>query len=591
MDKQPGSSTTQASGIDLSDSEDGTCELRRVPDSVPVMVWIVAMAGFWERAAFWGISGPWQNYMENPRNYTTDGTPGALSLGQATATRIFCGFFVVYFTSPILFAPLVDSRVGQYKTLVISLGVSYPSMLDRGAGLPGLLMSMALIALGGGCSQATIRSFIAAQYKDRTPRLRNRPPSRNRCLDFLRKRLQNTNFVKWLPAAATEEVVVVDPELTLKFIYTLLFWVGNLGALLVFPIVCIERLFGFFPAFVLGGGNALMAFLIIIAGKKYFVKPPLADNVMIPAAKVLGCAARSGFNMKRTDPAYQLADRGKIVPWSSQFSDEITRALGACRVLLAFIIFYVCFDQMQNNLISQAGDMNKGRTPNEVVPNMNQVACIVISPLVEYVLDPALSKRHIYLKPVTRIAIGFIFVSLSMAYAAVVQYFIYNSPPCFNHPSSCGDRHMVSQQRPNIWIQTPVFVLMAVGEVYAMTTAMEYAETHSPKEMKVLVQSINMLITGVGSVFAMAIAEAARDPYLMIFYSSLAGAMALTTVIFYALFRNKDKEEPNLPFDTEGIIKIENEEDNGILCTACTPQESVHPDTTIGTQTTVTKAD
>lgn len=100
--------------------------------------------------------------MENPRQYTMEDTPGALNLGQATATRIFCGFFVIYFTSPILFAPLIDSRLGQYRTLVTSLAVyvlgcvaltisSYPSMLDRGSGLPGLLVSMVLIAVGGGC--------------------------------------------------------------------------------------------------------------------------------------------------------------------------------------------------------------------------------------------------------------------------------------------------------------------------------------------------------------------------------------------------------------------------------------------------------
>jgi POT family proton-dependent oligopeptide transporter len=37
--------------------------------------------------------------------------------------------------------------------------------------------------------------------------------------------------------------------------------------------------------------------------------------------------------------------------------EELTRGLRGCRVLLAFIMFYVCFDQMQNNLISQAGSM------------------------------------------------------------------------------------------------------------------------------------------------------------------------------------------------------------------------------------------
>lgn len=88
-------------------------------------------------------------------------TPGALNLGQTTATRIYCGFFIVYFTSPVFIAPLADNHLGQYKTLLISLTVyalgclalvvsSLPSMLGRGAGLPGLIIAMVLIALGGG---------------------------------------------------------------------------------------------------------------------------------------------------------------------------------------------------------------------------------------------------------------------------------------------------------------------------------------------------------------------------------------------------------------------------------------------------------
>jgi len=97
--------------------------------------------------------------------------------------------------------------------------------------------------------------------------------------------------------------------------------------------------------------------------------------------------------------------------------------------------------------------------------------------------------------------------------------------------------------RPNVWIQAPLYFLMATGEVFAMTTAMEYAEKHAPKEMKVFVQAINMLITGIGSAIALVIAEAARDPYLTSFYGSLTGAMALTTIVFYIIFRNKDKDD------------------------------------------------
>jgi POT family proton-dependent oligopeptide transporter len=97
-------------------------------------------------------------------------TPGALNLGQTTATRIYCGFFIVYFTSPVFIAPLADNHLGEYKTLLISLTVyalgcialvvsSLPSMLNRGAGLPGLIIAMVLIALGGGGVSIAILKF------------------------------------------------------------------------------------------------------------------------------------------------------------------------------------------------------------------------------------------------------------------------------------------------------------------------------------------------------------------------------------------------------------------------------------------------
>jgi len=198
---------------------------------------------------------------------------------------------------------------------------------------------------------------------------------------------------------------------------------------------------------------------------------------------------------------------------------------------------------MQNNLISQASTMKTGSTPNDVLPGMNQVGCILITPFVEYILDPMLARRRIYLRPVTRIAIGFIFVVLAMLYATVLQHFIYKSAPCFDHPSDCGFHNLVRQARPNVWYQAPVYVLIAAGEVFAMTTAMEYAEKHAPKGMKVLVQAINMLTTGIGSAAALVIAEGAHDPYLVYFYGGLAGGMAMTTIIFCIFFRNNDKEE------------------------------------------------
>jgi POT family proton-dependent oligopeptide transporter len=220
--------------------------------------------------------------------------------------------------------------------------------------------------------------------------------------------------------------------------------------------------------------------------------------------------------------------------------EELTRGLKACRVLFAFVTFYVCFDQMQNNLISQAGQMKLGTTPNDLVGAMNQVGCIIMAPLIQEVLYPFLHRRRIYIGPIMRIAIGFGITVLAMLYATFVQHAIYSSPPCYDNPAHCA---VVASQAdlPNVWIQAPIYFIMATGEIFCMVTALEYAYEYSPKDMKVIVQAINLLVAGLGSAVALALTAVAHDPNLIIFYSSLTSAMAVTTFLFWGVYRHYDR--------------------------------------------------
>lgn len=70
-----------------------------------------------------------ENYMQNPRAVNHDDTPGALDLGQATATRIYCAFFIGYYVAPLGFSVLSDSYLGRYKTLILSLALVYGSRI------------------------------------------------------------------------------------------------------------------------------------------------------------------------------------------------------------------------------------------------------------------------------------------------------------------------------------------------------------------------------------------------------------------------------------------------------------------------------
>jgi POT family proton-dependent oligopeptide transporter len=57
--------------------------------------------------------------MQNDRGVSS--VPGALGLGQSTASTISNVFFVVQFLTPLLFGIVSDIWLGRYRTLLLGL--------------------------------------------------------------------------------------------------------------------------------------------------------------------------------------------------------------------------------------------------------------------------------------------------------------------------------------------------------------------------------------------------------------------------------------------------------------------------------------
>jgi len=155
-----------------------------------------------------------------------------------------------------------------------------------------------------------------------------------------------------------------------------------------------------------------------------------------------------------------------------------------------------------------------------------------------------------------------------------VQHAIYSSPPCYDWPKQCEAMQSmaladIKNNRPNVWIQAPLYFLIATGEIFAYTTVMEFAYDHSPKDMKSLVQAISLLVAGIGSASAMALAEVARDPWLTYLFAALTGGMAITTVLFWLLFRMYDEDDAHLKrHGTESRTPLDREKGTSIADTS-----------------------
>lgn len=139
--------------------------------------------------------------------------------------------------------------------------------------------------------------------------------------------------------------------------------------------------------------------------------------------------------------------------------------------------------------------------------------------------------------PLTRIFIGFIILTISMIYVAVLQAIIYSRGPCYNHPRSCPNS--LNGALPNdisAFAQIPVYILQSIAEIFSQIAAIEYAYSKAPANLKSVMQAIAQSFGTVASLLGLAIAPVSRDPWLVIVYGCLAGAMAVASVIFWIFF-------------------------------------------------------
>jgi POT family proton-dependent oligopeptide transporter len=132
---------------------------------------------------------------------------------------------------------------------------------------------------------------------------------------------------------------------------------------------------------------------------------------------------------------------------------------------------------MTTNTVSQAGNMKTYGVPNDLLPNLDSLTIVLVLPLVNR-LYPRLKRAGVAFPPIWRMAVGFAFESLGMAWAAGVQGWIYASPHCYSRPRACAALH--NGALPNnlsVAVQLPICIFEGFGEVFAVPAMYEYAFT------------------------------------------------------------------------------------------------------------------
>ncbi|KAI1457796.1 hypothetical protein F4805DRAFT_474895 [Annulohypoxylon moriforme] len=327
-------------------------------EQVPITAWLLAFTGAASQLARFGITVAWQNYLQNPRGNPL--LPGALGLGQAKATIIQNAFLFFQYLTPLPFALISDGWIGRYKTMLLCLGLLV-------AGYIVLVATSIPSALEHGAGVAG---------------------------------LAVTMVLIGLGQGGLSAVMMV-----------------NIAALSSIPTTLMEKHIDFWAAYLLPTCILVVSIVPVLTYHKRLVKPPPQGNVIPHVGQVLVIAWRSRFQLSSAYPEYQQSHHGRAVPWSASFVDEIRRGLKGCRVITCFVVFWLCYNQTTNNIISQVGQMKQQGVSNDTIQALNPIACIIMAPLIQGVIFPYLRHRHVSFGPILRMTVAFLFISAAIAAA------------------------------------------------------------------------------------------------------------------------------------------------------------------------------
>jgi len=259
----------------FTDVKDAHRNLRKVADDLPWPSFLVAIVELCERFTYYGLSGPFQNYIANSW-HDANGLPGAIGLRQGGATAMTNAFQLWCYVTPVAGAIVADQYLGKYWTiyysaLVYIVGIlilfltSLPWAIEHGFAFIGLVAAMFVIGIGTGGIKSNVSPLIAEQYKNIRP------------------------FVRCLPSG---EKVIVDPDVTVQRIYMMFYLCINIGSLSALITTSLEASVGFWSAYGLCFLMFIVGFAIFIRGKdRYVLKPP--QGSVIPHALLLGTISLS----------------------------------------------------------------------------------------------------------------------------------------------------------------------------------------------------------------------------------------------------------------------------------------------------------
>ncbi|CAI6332293.1 unnamed protein product [Periconia digitata] len=555
-------STESRSNEEQSPTQEELQTLRRVYGKIDSLIYIIGFIEMCERFAYYGTTAAFVNFLQQdlpekgpfPKAGAagTDGQAGALGKGQRTmsALLLFNAFWA--YVMPLIGGWIADEHWGRFKTInvatalaivghILIIVAAIPAVIAKSNGALGtFVVGLLLLGTGVGFFKCNISPFIAEQYEATHPK----------------------PFIRVEPNG---ERVIVDPGLTITRVYMRYYQLINVGSMAgSISMVYAEKYIGFWLSFTLPTILFLTCPIILVVCRKRYVRRAPAGSALSKAVKLYGLAMKGQWSINpvatwrnlRSPERWESIKPSKIqnrptwMTFDDAWVEEVHRGIKACYVFLWYPVFWLPYGQLNGNLVSQAATLKLNGVPNDVVNNLNPLTLIIFIPIFDHFLYPALARVGFRMSPIRKITAAFVCSTTAMAITAIIQHSIYTQSPCGKYASD----EACQETPPNIsvWVQTPVYMLIAFSDIFASITGLEYAFNKAPKNMRSVVTGVFWFTNAFSSALGQAFVPLAGDPLLVWLYTVIAIISFVGGVAFWWSFRELNHEDDDLDALPEG---------------------------------------
>lgn len=486
--------------------------LRKVPDKIPRIAYLLCVAELAERASYYATQGVFSNFIEYPLPAggngagapdpnDSQGVAGALGKGVQFSSAFVLLFTFMAYVFPVLGAWIADTRLGRYNTIMLGAGIgavahvimtggAAPSVLQKGNGVAPFMISFFILAIGAGIFKPNVAPTVLDQYT------------------------HQREYVKTLPSG---EKVIVDPETTIQRIMVIYYGFINIGAFFALASTYAEKYVGYWLAYLLP--TIMYTFVVVVfvgVRTRIIKKPPMGSELNDFFKITVICCKENKFAVWKKgfwDAAKPevLAEKGRHVKWNNKLVKDVGRTWAACQIFLYIPIWYLNDGGIGAAPTNLAASTVLNNAPNDLLANFNSLTIIIFTPIFAYGIYPTLNRFGIHFGRIKRIMAGMILACVAGICGGILQLYVYRWSPCGYNASTCDNPAPIS-----VWWELPMVCLGAISEILVNVTCYEMAYARAPQNMKSCVFSICLFMMALYAAIGEVLTPAIKDPYLVV---------------------------------------------------------------------------